>query len=134
MDGREINVFLELSVWLVLARILGDRCSLPRLRQLCLRFVELSRTDAGESPDWIVGAVKRYLEAWERWAPRGFVCLPRSLAAKLLLERRGLPVRVYVGVSRSREGGLVAHAWAISRGVIVAGGRGHSGFTELLRF
>lgn len=37
-------------------------------------------------------------------------CLPRSLALWRMLERRGIPARMRIGVRRA-EGALAAHAW-----------------------
>jgi transglutaminase superfamily protein len=61
----------------------------------------------------------------------GAACLTQALAAQMLLERRGLPARVRVGVTRADGGQLLAHAWVESDGRIVLGGRDLSGYTPL---
>lgn len=61
----------------------------------------------------------------------GAACLTQALAAQVLLERRGLPARVRVGVTRADGGQLLAHAWVESDGRIVLGGTDLSGYTPL---
>jgi len=60
-------------------------------------------------------------------------CLPQALAARLLLRRRGLHVRLRIGVKKGPGGRIQAHAWVEHDGMIVVGGTGpdlHS-FTPL---
>jgi len=52
----------------------------------------------------------------------GAACLTQALAAQLLLERRGHPARVRVGIGRSEDARLLAHAWVENEGRIVLGG------------
>jgi hypothetical protein len=49
-------------------------------------------------------------------------CLPRALAALILLRRRGVPAELRIGVARDEGGALKAHAWVESEGAVVAGG------------
>jgi Transglutaminase-like superfamily len=50
-------------------------------------------------------------------------CLTQALAARVLLERRGHPARVRVGIGRAEGTPLLAHAWVESeKGVVIGGG------------
>jgi hypothetical protein len=43
------------------------------------------------------------------------------LAAQVLLSRQGRPAHLQIGVAKSQEGQLEAHAWVESQGWIVIG-------------
>jgi len=62
---------------------------------------------------WAVAAASRYV-------PHA-TCLAQALAARVLLERKGLPSSLHIGVARSKEGQLQAHAWVESQDRIVIG-------------
>ena len=56
----------------------------------------------------------------QRIVPRA-TCLPQALAAESLLTRYGLPADLQIGVMKTPEGKLLAHAWVESEGRIVVG-------------
>lgn len=64
---------------------------------------------------WAVAAVGRYV-------PRA-TCLARAIAGEVLLVRHGFPAHLRIGVARSAEKRIEAHAWVESRGEVVVGGR-----------
>jgi hypothetical protein len=100
-----------------------------RVRRLVDHLARTSsrrRPAATASPERIAWAVARA----GRSVP-GAACLTQALAAQLLLERRGHPARVRVGVSRSKGAGLLAHAWLESGGRIVLGGTNLTQYTPL---
>ena len=68
----------------------------------------------------------------KRFVPKGN-CLPQALAAESLLVRAGHPVELRVGVAKSANGWLEAHAWVESRGRLVVGDltQGLSTYTPL---
>jgi hypothetical protein len=49
------------------------------------------------------------------------MCLEKALAGKWMLQRRGIPSTMYVGMAR-RDGEFVAHAWLVGEGQTVTGG------------
>jgi hypothetical protein len=63
--------------------------------------------------------------AWAIAAARKLVpaasCLPQALAGEALLARHGHPVELRVGVVKTEQGRLLAHAWVESRGRVVIG-------------
>ncbi len=69
------------------------------------------------SPERVVWAV----QAASRYVPRA-TCLVQALTAKVLLESAGLPADVHLGVAKTREQGLEAHAWVEFQGQVVIGG------------
>jgi hypothetical protein len=52
----------------------------------------------------------------------GATCLTQALAAQVLLERRGFPTRLHIGVVRDGGQAMRGHAWVESEGMIVIGG------------
>ena len=74
---------------------------------------------------WAISAAKDFI-------PKGN-CLPQALAAESLLIRAGYPVELRIGVAKTKDGGLEAHAWVESGGRLVIGDltQGLSGYTPL---
>lgn len=71
------------------------------------------------------------------WAVRavapdlGASCLPQALTAALLLERRGHPVTLTIGVRRDENNRFAGHAWVECDGRIVVGGGDLSAYTPI---
>ena len=57
-----------------------------------------------------------------RYVPGARSCLPRALAAAVLLRRAGLPAQVRVGGAHGEDGSPEAHAWVECGGQVVIGG------------
>lgn len=62
---------------------------------------------------WAISVAKEFI-------PKGN-CLPQALAAETLLLRSGHPVELRIGVVKTAEGLLEAHAWVESGGRLVVG-------------
>jgi len=62
---------------------------------------------------WAISVAKRFV-------PYGN-CLPQALAAESLLRRSGYPVELRIGVAKTDQGRLEAHAWVESGGRLVVG-------------
>lgn len=56
----------------------------------------------------------------QRVVPRA-TCLPQALAAEAMLTRGGLDAELQIGVMKTENGKLLAHAWVVSEGRIVVG-------------
>jgi hypothetical protein len=117
-----------------------------RLGQFLVPFrqtVRLLRLAPGESPGALDPAGSA-LAARVGWAVRAAAartpwrsaCLVQALAALWLLERRGLPATLYLGVAKGPQGpgGLSAHAWLRCGGAIVTGAAGRKRFTPISAF
>lgn len=63
------------------------------------------------------------VQAAARHVPLRFVCLPQALAAKRMLQNRGLPSTLYLGVAPGLEtpDTVSAHAWLRAGDKIVTG-------------
>jgi hypothetical protein len=72
----------------------------------------------GPSPErvaWTIAAASSFV-------PRGSNCLLRAVAAGIMLRQYGFDSALVIGVAKSPEGSLAAHAWLESAGQIVIGG------------
>jgi hypothetical protein len=66
-----------------------------------------------------------------RCVPGARTCLPQALAAQVMLQQWGYPVRLRIGVTRDEEGSFQAHAWVESQGRVVIGGSALARYTAL---
>lgn len=71
---------------------------------------------------WAVNAVCKRTP-WES------KCLVRALTAKKLLNRRGLPCTLYMGVRLEPDGQMAAHAWLRCGTLYISGGDGSREYT-----
>jgi hypothetical protein len=80
---------------------------------------------APEKIGWAVSVAQRFV-------PKGD-CLPQALAAESLLISCGHPVEFRIGVVKSDQNRLLAHAWVKSNGSLVVGDldQGLSTYTPL---
>ena len=78
---------------------------------------------------WAIMALARYF-------PWDAKCLAQAVAGKWMLQRRGLPSTLYLGVDRGRdeERWLEAHAWLRCGTDIITGERQHERFKVLAAF
>jgi hypothetical protein len=83
---------------------------------------------SGYEIEWISWAVETAAARWLR-----AVCLPRALAAQMMLRRRGIASSLCLGVAHEHDT-LITHAWVeIGANIIVGGGERHR-FTKLSEF
>ena len=74
---------------------------------------------------WAVSTAGRYIP--------GAVCLAQAMAAAVLLSRAGHKSTVSIGIAKSSNVGLEAHAWVECDGEIIVGGEEAGKFTPLGR-
>ncbi len=74
------------------------------------------------------------VEIAARHTPWESACLAQALAGRLMLRRRGLASRLYLGTKKDEAGNLMAHAWLAAGNEILVGGEAHETFTVLSIF
>lgn len=84
------------------------------LRRLLARTTQVTNQVSVEKVTWAVKVASRYVPMT--------TCLTRALSTQMLLGQCGHPASLRIGVARSEEGRLQAHAWVESEGRIVLGG------------
>lgn len=114
---------------------------LSRLAIICLPFSTLAKhlgTPSVESPTQIppphLEEARRI--AWavhsaSRYTPWKSNCFPQAIAAKYLLQRRGIASTLYLGAAFKQRTELEAHAWLRCGNLYVTGGKGHRHFGTL---
>lgn len=60
-------------------------------------------------------------------------CLVQAVAAQWMLRRENWASDLHVGVVKTPNGGLLAHAWVECEGAVVVGGGGLERYTPILR-
>ena len=78
--------------------------------------------------------VKRAVAITASHTPWRCLCLEQAFTAKSMLKRRGVPCTVYLGVRKSPDGEMLAHAWTRCGDFFVTGAPGHSLFTVTGKF
>jgi hypothetical protein len=119
--AQERALFVKALLLLGLVRLGLWLFPFQTLRRFLDRFAKApngQRSADGSSLDQVIWAV----EAASRYVPGTRTCLVQALVARLLLVRRGHSVRLRIGVTKSEEGQLEAHAWVESEDGIVFGG------------
>jgi hypothetical protein len=69
-----------------------------------------------------------------RYAPFNAVCLPQAMAARAMLERRGVKSVMYFGAAKGTEKPFDGHAWLDAAGVEVTGYPVAENFAEIACF
>lgn len=101
------------------------------------RFIVPWLRRAPETPacdEKLLRAVRQSVTIAARNVPWNAVCLPRAMAAKAMLARRGCGSAFHLGAKLDRNGKLIAHAWLVAGGKIVVGASGMRGMSPLARF
>jgi len=60
------------------------------------------------------------------------ICLVKSLAARMMLQRRNIGSTLYLGLLKNQEKDLVAHAWLMAGGVCITP-KGDPGYQIMYR-
>lgn len=112
-----------------------------RVLVVALPFKYVSRLVGvkGESPSEKLASELPLQVRWSvttasRYAFWNTLCLTQALAAKFMLNRRGLKSTLYLGTTRPSEGQFVAHAWVRCGDLIVTGEKGHEDYTVVACF
>lgn len=116
--------------------------ALARLEILVLPFRRLAgRPLAEETAAGVPSAGEMETLRRIRWAvetagwvvPFSARCLPKAIAARRMLRRRGLPSTLYLGVL-PEEAGIRSHAWLRCGDFLVTGGGDEDRFTVVSTF
>lgn len=113
------------KVWLTLLPFRSAIKILKRYDNLEVNIIhESNKRELVNTIKYSVGRAN-YLAFWKN------ICLVRSFAAKIMLDRRGIPSVIYFGLQFGKERELAAHAW-LKCGDIYVTPRGSLRFTKIL--
>lgn len=116
----ERRLLICAAILLGLTRAGLSLLSFQKLRDLLrkLRLGATPRCDLSKASAWqVVSAVERAAH----YLPLRSTCLTKALAAQVLLDWHGLESQLHIGVAKSAEDDLEAHAWLESEGTILIG-------------
>ena len=74
------------------------------------------------------------METISRYTPWESKCLVQAIVVKVLLNRRRIKSALYLGVAKTGQGGLAAHAWLCAGGSVVTGDDCGAEFTVVAKF
>jgi hypothetical protein len=135
-DARDRRLFWEALRGLAWAKLQVHLMPFRRLAP------QLGRAQA-ETPPTVTPAeraiacdVSWAVQTAARYVPLGFVCLPQAIAAKRMLDRRGVANTLYLGVALEEKdpNDLLAHAWLRAGDKIVTGESEAARFRRLISF
>jgi len=101
--------------------------------RLCKQFFRKNERLSRQANIQLLKEIRIAIERANKIAIWSNVCLVKSFAARLMLQRRGIASSIYLGVTIKEGKELAAHAWLISDGVYVTP-RGDSAFKEIYNF
>ena len=113
------------AVWLFSFRRIAAGLGTP------MRESPLTDTNADRAA---VAQISWALQAVSRRLPGTRQCLVQAMAAKWILQRRGIPSTVYFGVAKGATGLFTAHAWVRSGTQVLTGAQGRHAFTIVATF
>lgn len=126
----------EAVLWLWLARLALIFVPFPTIARRLGTFVpphdaraRLAQTRTAQAElagdiGWAVTRAARYL-------PFKAVCLPQAMAARVMLQRRGVTSVMHFGAAKGKDKPIDAHAWLDAAGVEVTGYPVEQGFAEV---
>jgi len=132
---RTINallLFAEAWCYLGVARLVITMVPFRKIVRILGRSL-----DADDEATYITSVRPQRIRAAIRrassFAPWRTKCFEQALAGKFMLSYRRMPSSVFFGVNK-KEGGLNAHAWLESEGIIITGEKQLDQFNVIARF
>ncbi len=141
LDGARRALLIEAAAWLLLARLALLLVPFRRLARGLGTFVPPTDSRGAQGQPYtpheyvllahdIGWAVTRAA----RHVPFRAVCLPQAMAARIMLNRRGVASAMHFGAARGKDKPLDAHAWLDAAGVEVTGYPVAAQFAEIACF
>jgi hypothetical protein len=128
LPAEQRALLVQSTLWVACMSVAVQVMTTERLRRAAARLAKSHRAGSPSRPSaqrvgWAVAAAGRRIP--------GARCLPRALAAQIILGRLGYEPTVHYGVRHDPPGSLRAHAWVSCDGEIVVGGEEASRFQTL---
>jgi len=134
LSGADKWLLLRAAWWLAIARVMLAVVPFGRLAErLSSRPGSgAGAIDAAPDPEFL-RRVGRAVSVAANHVPWRSDCFPQTIAARMLLQRRGYDSTIHFGVERIGEAGLAAHAWLTCGEIVVTGGAELERYTEVHR-
>jgi len=122
LDREERSAAFEAAAALLSARILVAFIPLRYWRD---RFLHTTAAQAIGSvathESKSIALVRQAIKRAMRNAPLDYICLPQALAARWMLDRRGIASELRIGAMHNDSGRSAVHAWLWAGGDFVTG-------------
>lgn len=125
VPGRTQLMLLEAALWLTVSRVALAVLPFRRVDPWLKRQRRVAPVDAGQEA--LVRRIASCVSIVADRLPWENVCLPRAMAARQMLARRGIASRLHLGLGRPAElaGALSAHAWLTWGDTVLTGRSEH---------
>lgn len=141
IDNRRRLLLAEAVAYLLAARLALIFIPFPRLARHLGSFVPPTdpraiavRTAAAKHETQLAEDIGWAVTRAARYVPFRAVCLPQAMAARVMLERRGVQSVMHFGAAKGTNKPLDAHAWLDAAGVEVTGYPVAKNFAEIACF
>ena len=124
------RLVLRAVIWLGIARIMLITMPFQRLSE---RLAAEPNSAANQPDPAFVQRVGFAVRAAANNVPWRSDCFPQTIAARMLLNRRGYASTIHLGVEKAGEDGIAGHAWLTCGDMIVTGGEDLDRYTEMYR-
>jgi hypothetical protein len=130
LPAAEQALFLRTGGLLLIIAFSLRILSFRTVRQLLEQYARPELVQQEIDPT-ILARITRALAIMSRMLLGPDSCLIQALAARTLLSQYVQPSRLRLGVAKTEDGKLVAHAWVESGNNIIVGGNGRTQYTPL---
>jgi hypothetical protein len=132
LTGREKEFFCEASILLSVSNICVRAIAFRRIDRF-LRDRWKDGIQRGTHCEQEINLIRRSISRAANVLPWKSLCLSRSIAAFIMLRRRGIPATMNAGVRFSDNSSLEAHAWVDSDLDVKDNSAKNSDFVALIR-
>ena len=134
LSWSDRSLLVEACLWLAVARLAILIVPFRRIAPHLGRHMEQLPEDA--APEQVAQArrVSWAVRAMSRHTPWQSACMAQAIAAKRLLQVRGVPSTLYMGLAKDESTSLQAHAWLRCGGFVVTGREGRERYSVVATF
>ena len=134
LSPEDRKLFLEAWLTLGLMRTAILVLSFKRLtRSLKMEQSDISVPESDDRVRDTAFLIGRAINRAAGHTPWESACLIRALTAQRMLNKRGLPGKLYLGIKKNRQE-MTAHAWTLCGNKFVTGQSGHKEYTPISAF
>jgi hypothetical protein len=125
----------EAAAWLTVARLLLAAVPFRWIAPLLgHRYAPAASCSPVEGHHEAIRQIARALHQAAGGLPWNCTCLVKAIAGKAMLQCRGIESSLVLGVKKDVTRSMQAHAWLQAGALVLTGGDGLEGYTDIARF
>ena len=121
ISKQERKILNRTFFWLICALILVRLIPLKWFNSILGEFKKELNTDINTKEIDIILSLKKNIRRLKRVLPWRVKCFEEAVAAKKVLEEKGIKSTLYLGVDKNLNDELIAHAWLKKGQYFIAG-------------